>query len=378
MNHEITNVPLLDLKAQYKTIKNEIVPAVNDVMESQYFIGGPKLKSFEEHIAKYCHVPYALGVSSGTDALILALMALDIKPGDEVIVPVYSFFATAGCVSRLNATPVFVDIDPISYNMDPQKLEAAITNKTRGIIPVHLYGQVANMSAIKAIAQKHNLYIIEDGAQAIGAEDAEGNRAGTFGDIGCFSFFPSKNLGAFGDGGLVTTKDKALFEKMTYLKNHGANPKYYHKMVGGNFRLDTLQAVVLDIKLKYLDGWTAARQENAQYYTRGIMDRKLESEITPPTALPGNRHIYNQFIIRSKRRNALLNFLRSKNIGCEIYYPVTFNNQECFSYLNYKTGDFSIAEMAAAETLAIPIYPELTLHQKDYILDSLHDFVKNG
>jgi len=378
MKSEITSVPLLDLKAQYASIKDEVVPVVNEIMESQYFIGGPKLKEFEKNIAKYCQSDYALGVSSGTDALILALMALDIKPGDEVIVPVYSFFATAGCVARLNAKPVFVDIDPSTYNMDPEKLENAITPKTKAIIPVHLYGQLADMVKIKSIAQKHNLAIIEDGAQAIGAEDAQGNRAGTFGDIGCFSFFPSKNLGAFGDGGLVTTKDNILFEKMTYLKNHGANPKYYHKMIGGNFRLDALQAAVLTIKLKYLDDWTKARQKNAKYYRTGITACGLEKDILVPMAVPGYRHIYNQFIIRSKKRDALLTFLRSKNIGSEIYYPVTFNNQECFSYLGYRNGDFPKAEKAAAETLAIPIYPELTMDQKDYILDSMQEFVKKG
>lgn len=378
MKPEITSVPLLDLKAQYASIKDEVVPVVNEIMESQYFIGGPKLKEFEKNIAKYCQSDYALGVSSGTDALILALMALDIKPGDEVIVPVYSFFATAGCVARLNAKPVFVDIDPSTYNMDPEKLENAITPKTKAIIPVHLYGQLADMVKIKSIAQKHNLAIIEDGAQAIGAEDAQGNRAGTFGDIGCFSFFPSKNLGAFGDGGLVTTKDNILFEKMTYLKNHGANPKYYHKMIGGNFRLDALQAAVLTIKLKYLDDWTKARQENAKFYRTGITACGLEKDILVPMAVPGYRHIYNQFIIRSKKRDALLTFLRSKNIGSEIYYPVTFNNQECFSYLGYRNGDFPKAEKAAAETLAIPIYPELTMDQKDYILDSMQEFVKKG
>lgn len=378
MKNKINRVPLLDLKAQYAQIKDEIIPAVNEVMETQYFIGGPKLKAFEEHVADYCHVPYALGVSSGTDALILALMALDIQPGDEVIVPVYSFFATAGCVSRLHATPVFVDIDPVTYNMDPQKLEAAITDKTRAIIPVHLYGQVADMAAITQIAHKHNIAIVEDGAQAIGAEDANGNRAGTFGDIGCFSFFPSKNLGAFGDGGLVTTQDKNLLDKMTYLKNHGANPKYYHKMVGGNFRLDALQAVVLDIKLHYLDQWTKARQENAEYYKKGIQSRGLDGDVITPTTVPGNRHIYNQFIIRSTKRDALLTHLRSKNIGCEIYYPVTFNNQECFSYLGYKKGQFPHAEKAALETLAIPIYPELTMEQKEYVLDSLEEFVKRA
>lgn len=373
----VNSVPLLDLKAQYDTIRNEIEPAIKKVVESQYFIGGPKLKQFEENVAKYCHSKFALGVSSGTDAILLALMALDIKPGDEVIVPVYSFFATAGCVSRLNAKPVFVDIDPATYNININKIEQAITDKTRAIIPVHLYGQLADMEAIVAIAKKHNLYVIEDAAQAIGSADDKQKRAGTFGDIGCFSFFPSKNLGAFGDGGLVTTKNEQLFNKMDYLKNHGANPKYYHKMIGGNFRLDALQAAVLDIKLKYLDNWTTGRQANADYYNKGFKERKLLDYISFPSIKSGFRHIFNQYIIRCTNRNELLNHLKSKSIGCEIYYPVTFNNQECFRYLGYKKGDFNEAEKAAEETLAIPIYPELTSDQKDYILDSIAEFYNN-
>ncbi|MCB0283076.1 MAG: DegT/DnrJ/EryC1/StrS family aminotransferase [Calditrichaeota bacterium] len=374
MNNPISSVPLLDLKAQYATLKKEIEPVVLEVCASQYFIGGPKLKDFEKNVAEYCQAKYALGVSSGTDALILALMALDIKPDDEVIVPVYSFFATAGCVSRLNAKPVFVDIDPVTYNIDSSRIEKAITSKTKAIIPVHLYGQLANMEEIKRIAQKHNLFIIEDAAQAIGSADDKGRRAGTFGDIGCFSFFPSKNLGGFGDGGLVTTDDEGLFNKMDYLKNHGANPKYYHKMIGGNFRLDALQAAVLDIKLKYLDSWTEGRQKNAEYYTSEIEKRNLSKFVTVPAKTDGFRHIYNQYIIRGKDRDGLLNHLKSRNIGCEIYYPVTFNNQECFSYLGYESGDFPEAEKAASETLAIPIYPELSFDQKNYILDSVQEF----
>ena len=376
MSNVITSVPLLDLKAQYKNIKDEIEPAVKEVMESQYFIGGPVLKKFETNVADYCQSKFALGVSSGTDALLLALMALDIKPGDEVIVPVYSFFATAGVVSRLNAKPVFVDINPETYNIDPEKIEAAITSKTKAVIPVHLYGQLADMDAIMTIAKKHQLFVIEDAAQAIGSENEKGQRAGTFGDIGCFSFFPSKNLGGFGDGGLVTTNDESLYNKMDYLKNHGANPKYYHKMIGGNFRLDALQAAVLDIKLKYLDNWTEGRQRNADFYDNGLKNRDLLDYIDPPKRVKGYRHIFNQYILRCQRRDNLLNYLKSQNIGCEIYYPVTFNNQECFAYLGYKQGDFPEAERAASETLAIPIYPELNKEQKEYILASLKNFYK--
>ena len=368
------SVPLLDLKAQYAQIREEIEPVVKEVIESQYFIMGPKVQEFEKNIAKYCDVKHALGVSSGTDAILLALMALDIKPGDEVITTTYSFFATAGCISRLNAIPVFVDIDPESFNIDPALIEAKITKKTRAIIPVHLYGQMADMDPILKIARKHKLKVIEDAAQAIGSDYKDGSRAGSSGDMGCFSFFPSKNLGGFGDGGLITTNDDVLFEKLVYLRNHGAHPKYYHKMIGGNFRLDALQAAILDVKLKYLDGWTEGRRKNADYYDQGIIKRSLDKFIQNPKRLAGYRHIFNQYILQTKDRDELIKHLQSKNIGCEIYYPLTFNNQECFKYLDYKKGDFPRAEKAADETLAIPIYPELTTDQKDYILDEIMDF----
>jgi dTDP-4-amino-4,6-dideoxygalactose transaminase len=369
-------VPLLDLKAQYRTIKDELDRAVMEVIESQYFIMGPKVKAFEEHVAEYCNTKYALGVSSGTDALLIALMALDIGPGDEVITSTYSFFATAGCVARLNAKPVFVDIDPQTYNIDPAKLEEAITERTKAIIPVHLFGQMADMDPIMEMARKYNLHVIEDSAQAIGSEYKDGRRSGSIGHIGCFSFFPSKNLGGYGDGGLVTTNDTALFEKMTYLRNHGAHPKYYHRIIGGNFRLDALQAAVLDVKLKYLDSWSEGRQKNAAYYNEGFKKRGLDSKINLPMDLEGYRHIYNQYAIRTPDRNELMKFLKDHKIGCEIYYPVTFNNQECFQYLGYKKGDFPEAEKAAEESLAIPIYPELTAEQKDLIMDKIAEFIK--
>jgi len=369
--NKINNVPLLDLKAQYENIKDEIEPVVQEVIESQYFILGPKVKEFEEHMAGYCQAKYSLGVSSGTDALLLALMAADIGPEDEVITTTYSFFATAGCISRLGAKPVFIDIDPETYNIDPSQIEKQITSKTKAIIPVHLYGQLADMDPIMEIAQKHHLYIIEDGAQAIGSEYRDGRRAGSIGHFGCFSFFPSKNLGGFGDGGLITTKDPALYEKMVYLRNHGAHPKYYHKMIGGNFRLDALQAAVLDVKLKHLDNWTRGRQENAKYYTEEFEKKGLTSKITLPKALPGYRHIYNQYNICLEDRDGLLNHLKENNIGCEIYYPVTFNNQECFHYLNYQKGDFPVAERVAEQSLAIPIYPELTEEQKNHVIETI-------
>jgi len=375
-NTLISSVPLLDLKAQYQSIKHEIEPAVLEVMDSQYFILGPKVKTFEDHIATYCHTKYALGISSGTDALLIALMALDIEPGDEVITSVYSFFATAGCVARMHAKPVLVDIEPDTFNMDPGKLEKAITKKTKAIIPVHLYGQVADMEPILQIARRYNLKVIEDAAQAIGSEYSDGKRAGSMGDIGCFSFFPSKNLGGFGDGGLVTTNDPDLYKTLEYLRNHGAYPKYYHKLIGGNFRLDALQAAVLDIKLKYLDDWTLGRQRNADYYDAGLAGRGLSAFIKTPQRRKGYRHIFNQYIIRAEKRDDLIGHLRKYNIGCEIYYPVTFNNQECFQYLGYKKGDFPQAEKAADETLAIPIYPELSDAQKDYVMDAIQIFYK--
>ncbi len=373
---KITAVPLLDLKAQYETIRNEIEPAVKAVMESQYFILGPKVKEFESHVGDYVQAKYALGVSSGTDALLIALMALDIQPGDEVITTDYSFFATAGSISRLNAVPVFVDIEPDTYNIDPAKIEEKITDKTKAIIAVHLYGQSADMNPIMELAKKHSLKVIEDAAQAIGTEYSDGRRVGSIGDIGCFSFFPSKNLGGFGDGGLVTTNDDALYEKLTYLRNHGAHPKYYHKMIGGNFRLDAIQGAVLDVKLKHLDSWTAGRQKNADYYDAEIDSRGLDEFVSVPKRISGGRHIFNQYILRVKNRDDLLAHLKGKNIGSEVYYPVTFNNQECFAYLGYKKGDFPEAEKAAASTLAIPIYPELTTAQQNYVLDAIEDFYK--
>ncbi len=374
--NKINSVPLLDLKAQYQTIKQEVEPAIIEVMKSQYFILGPKVKEFEDNIAEYCQVKYAVGVSSGTDALIIALMAADIQADDEVITTTYSFFATAGSISRLNAKPVFIDIDPETYNIDPVEIEKAITNKTKAIIPVHLYGQTADMEPILEIAKRYNLRVIEDAAQAIGSEYRDGKRAGSLGDMGCFSFFPSKNLGGFGDGGIVTTNDEKLYQKLIYLRNHGAHPKYYHKMIGGNFRLDAIQAVVLDIKLKYLDGWTGGRQSNAEYYKKGFLERGLNKAVKTPTVIEKYRHIYNQFILRVQNRDALLSYLKEHNIGSEIYYPVTFNNQECFAYLGYKKGDFPHAEKAADETISIPIYPELTSGQKDYVMNTIQEFYK--
>jgi len=373
---EVTSVPLLDLKAQYNSIRSEIEPGIKEVIESQYFILGPNVVELEQDVAKYSNTNHAIGVSSGTDALLIALIAIDIKPGDEIITTPYSFFATAGVIARLDAKPVFVDIEEDTYNIDPAKIEAAITNKTRAIIPVHLYGQMADMDPILEIAKKHNLYVIEDAAQAIGSEYKDGKRAGSIGDIGCFSFFPSKNLGGFGDAGMVVTTDDKIAEKLVQLRVHGSHPKYYHKMVGGNFRIDALQAAVLSIKLKHLDNWTEGRQKNAQDYLTLINESGLSDKISTPVIKNNYRHIFNQFILRVPQRDDLIAHLRSKNIGCEIYYPVALHNQECFAYLNYSDGDYPVSEQAAKDTIAIPIYPELTLVQQKYIVDKFAEFYK--
>ena len=352
-------VPLLDLKAQYNAIQREIRIAMDRVLESQYFILGPEVQALEEEVAAYSQCQYGIGVSSGTDALLVALMALDIEPGDEVITTPYTFFATAGCIARLGAKMVFVDIDPETYNIDPNQIEDKITARTRAILPVHLYGQMTDMQPLGEIARRHNIPVIEDAAQAIGAE-YRGWRAGSMGDVGCFSFFPSKNLGGFGDGGMVVTNDAELADKLAILRGHGARPKYYHRMLGGNFRLDAIQAAVLRVKLAHLDSWTAGRQHNAATYRRLFGELGLDKVIGLPVQLPNTRHIYNQFVIRCPQRNELMAYLKEHQIGCEVYYPVPMHQQECFTDLGYRQGDFPRSEAAANESLAIPIYPELT------------------
>ena len=361
------NVPLLDLKAQFAPIKEEIMAEVNAVFDSQYFILGPTVANFEKECAEYIGAKFAVGVSSGTDALIIALMALDIKPGDEIITTPYTFFATAGSIARLGAKPVFVDIDPETYNIDAGKIEAVITDKTKAIIPVHLYGQCVDIDPIIEIAKKNNLHIIEDAAQAIGSKN-KNRDAGTFGTFGCFSFFPSKNLGGAGDGGLVTTNDEKLFDKLVKLRNHGMAPKYYHAMIGGNFRLDALQAAVLSVKLKHLNDWHEGRRKNAEFYDKAF--GKI-SEIVTPVILPENYSIYNQYIIRVPERDKVSEAMKAANIGHDIYYPVPLHLQECFSYLGYKEGDFPVSEKAVNEVLALPIYPELTDEQKQYVVDTV-------
>ena len=353
----IAPIPLLDLRIGYPQIREEIQAALQRVIEAQAFILGPEVEGLEAEIAAYSQCRFGIGVSSGTDALLVALMALEVGPGDEVITSPYTFFATAGTIARIGARPVFVDIEPATFNLDADLLERAITPRTKVIMPVHLFGQMAEMDRLMEIANRHHLPVIEDAAQAIGAE-YKGRRAGSIGDLGCFSFFPSKNLGGFGDGGMVTAQDPSLADRVQLLRGHGMRPKYYHQFIGGNFRLDALQAAVLRVKLKYLDGWSESRQRNAATYRRLFAQAGLASVILP-TEAPDRRHIYNQFVIRVPQRDKVIQALRDAQIGVEIYYPVPIHLQECFGYLGYREGDLPHSEQAARETLALPIYPEL-------------------
>ena len=364
------NVPLLDLKAQYATIKSEVDAAIAEVLQSQHFILGPKVEECEKAIAAYSNCAHAIGVSSGSDALLAVLMAENIGEGDEVITTPYTFFATAGAIARLGATPVFVDIDPKSYNINPSQIAAKITSKTKAIMPVHLYGQMADMDAIMQIADQHKLIVIEDAAQAIGSE-YKGRRAGSIGHYGCFSFFPSKNLGCAGDGGMIVTQDAQRAEKLRIIRGHGSKPKYYHKIVGGNFRLDAIQAAIVTAKLKHLDSWTAGRQRNAKKYDELFAAARMP--VTTPT-VSASRHIFNQYVIRLSRRDELQAFLQKKGIGTEVYYPVPMHLQECFAYLGQKAGAFPESERAAKETVAIPVYPEVSEQQQKYVVESIGEF----
>jgi len=386
------NVPLLDLKAQYQSLKSELDAAILNTAETQYFILGPEVQKLETEICEYLGADKAIGVSSGTDALLLALMALDIKAGDEVIVPTYSFFATAGVVSRLNAIPVFVDSDPVTFNIDPAQIEAKITDKTTAIIPVHLYGQSADMDPIIEIAKKHNLKVIEDGAQAISVQYKDGKSVGTIGDVGCYSFFPSKNLGCFGDGGMTVTMDDDIAEVLKVKRVHGGKPKYYHGMIGGNFRLDAIQAGVLSVKLPHLDDWSQMRRDNAELYTKLFREAGLAEEegkisfnennkVLLPKAIyketgHKNYHIYNQYVIRVEKRDELLAHLRENSIGCEIYYPVSFHQQECFQDLPSSKDEYPNADFAASHSIALPIYPELAKEQIEFVVETIKDWIK--
>ncbi len=382
-------VPLLDLRPQFEALESEIRTAIDEVLSAQRFIMGPKVEEFEQALAVYCTAPYAFGVTSGTDALLCCLMGLRVQPGDEVITTPYSFFATAGVIARLGAVPVFVDIDPLTYNLDPRGLEAAVGCRTVGVVPVHLYGQMAEMDPIVTVARQFDLFVVEDAAQAIGAE-CHGRRAGCLGDAGCFSFFPSKNLGACGDAGAVTTSSAELADRLDMLRQHGARPKYFHSLVGGNFRLDAIQAAVLSVKLPHLDGWTAARQANAARYRHLFTRAGLaadpdgssgpagleEAPIVLPYEAPERRHVYNQFVIRARERDALMEHLRGAGIGCELYYPVPLHLQDCFGELGYAAGHLPQAEVAAAQTLALPVYPGLTERQQERVVQVVGEFYR--
>ncbi|MEW5804107.1 MAG: DegT/DnrJ/EryC1/StrS family aminotransferase [bacterium] len=407
------NVPLLDIKAQLAPLRDDILKAITEVVDSTQYIMGPKVAELEERIAAYCNAKHAVGVTSGTDALLISLMALGVGPGDVVITTPYSFFATAGVIARLHAQPVFVDIDPVTYNLDPallrEALEKGVTgdiskrkfsvSRVKAIIPVHLYGQCADMSGILDVAAKYNVPVIEDAAQAIGAEypmpDGTVRKAGTMAAMGCFSFFPSKNLGCMGDGGMVVTQDDALADKLRILRVHGGKPKYYHKIIGGNFRLDPMQAAILLVKLPYLNQWHKARQKNADHYD-GLMQEAgmlTDGLVTTPkrvykagtgstdTSTKSPRHagleydhIFNQYVIRVNDRDKLRAFLKDKGIGTEVYYPVPFHLQECFFDLAYREGDFPESESAAKHTVALPIYPELSKEQQAYVVECVAHF----
>jgi dTDP-4-amino-4,6-dideoxygalactose transaminase len=385
-------VPLLDLKPQYQSLKKELDDALLRVAESQYFILGPEVEEMEKQFCDFLGCKYSYGVSSGTDALLLALMAVGIQPGDEVILPTYSFFATAGVVARLNAKPVLVDSDPVTFNINADEIESKITAKTKAIIPVHLYGQSADMNKIMEIAEKHNLFVIEDGAQAISSQFEDGRAVGTIGHIGCFSFFPSKNLGCFGDGGLVVTNNDDLAYKLKIMRVHGGDPKYVHKVIGGNFRIDALQAAVLKVKLPHLNSWSQKRRENANLYSKHFIEKGLATEegltefddnnkVLLPKAVYKNDtlqnyHIYNQYVVRVQQRDELRKFLTDNSIGTEIYYPIPFHLQECFNYLGHKKGDFTVAEFCADTSIALPIFPELSDEQINYVVDKFSEFLK--
>jgi dTDP-4-amino-4,6-dideoxygalactose transaminase len=387
-------VPLLDLKVQYAPLRAEIEAAIREVCDEQRFVLGPRVAELEAKVAEYSQTKHGLGLSSGTDALLLALMALDVGPGDEVITTPFTFFATAGVIARLGARPFFCDIDPATFNLSPAAVQAAIEQRcdvegdrlvnratggvVRALIPVHLYGQMADLDAFAKIARTYRLAVVEDAAQAIGAALADGRRAGSVGDVGCLSFFPTKNLGAFGDAGMCVTNDSALHERMRILRVHGGEPKYYHALIGGNFRLDEIQAAVLVIKLKHLDDWTRGREANAAHYDGLIREAELGHAVQVPVRVPGFRHIFNQYVLRVQRRDELRAHLAVNGVGTEIYYPLPLHAQRCFAYLEHEPQDFPEAQRAAAEVLALPIYPELTSEQRQHVVKQIASFFRTA
>ena len=362
-------IPFVDLKAQYKDIKDEIRDAIDDVLESQWFILGPKVSELEDIIARYCGVKYAIGVASGSDALLLSLMAIGVGVGDEVITTPFTFFATAGAISRLGATPVFVDIDRWTYNIDPKLIEAKITVRTKAIIPVHLYGQCVDMNPVLDLAKRHGLYVIEDAAQAMGAI-YRGKPAGSMGNLGCLSFFPTKNLGGYGDGGMILTNDEDFAEEVRMLRVHGSKPKYYHSAVGCNSRLDAIRAAVLLVKIKHLGYWNRQRRWNAERY-----DCLFGSRVITPLVESFNYHVYNQYVISVDNRDALREFLKAGGVSTEVYYPIPLHRQECYSGLGYKRGDMPVAEEASRRVLALPVYAELTQEQQQCIVKLVGEFI---
>jgi dTDP-4-amino-4,6-dideoxygalactose transaminase len=388
----LMQVPLLDLKAQYAPLRSEIETAIRQVCDDQRFILGPRVAELEARVAEYSQTKYGLGVSSGTDALLLALMALEIGAGDEVVTTPFTFFATAGVIARLGARPLFCDVDPATFNLDPAAVRTTLAERcelrgdrlvnratggvVKALLPVHLYGQMADLDAFMSIARQYRLAVVEDAAQAIGAALQDGRRAGSVGDVGCLSFFPTKNLGAFGDAGMCVTNDSELQERMRILRVHGGEPKYYHSVVGGNFRLDELQAAVLVVKLRHLDSWTQARQANAAHYDALFDAAELGAAVRVPPRVPGCRHVFNQYVIRTPRRDELRAHLAAQGIGTEIYYPVPLHAQKCFAYLEHEPDDFPHSQLASAEVLALPIYPELTVEQRQYVVRQIDSLLR--
>jgi dTDP-4-amino-4,6-dideoxygalactose transaminase len=367
-------IPLLDLIGQYHAMREDLLDAVTQVLDSQQLINGEAVAAFEHQVANYCECAHAVGVSSGTDALLAGLLALGVGRGDEVIVPAFTFFATAGSVARAGATPIFADIEPATFNLDPEAVAAAVTQRTKAIMPAHLFGQTADMTRLTDIARRHSLFLIEDAAQALGATH-RGQQAGTIGECGCFSFFPSKNLGGAGDAGMVVTDDADLADRLRSLRNHGATARYYHEWVGGNFRLDTIQAAYLSAKLPYLNGWAQRRRQHAAQYEAHLHD--LDG-VTTPGVLAGNESVSNQYVIRAAQRDALQQHLKAHNIGSAVYYPKGLHEQPCFADLGYKRGDLPITEQACEQVLALPVFPELTEAQTDRVCDTIRDFYRHG
>ncbi len=362
-------VPMLDLKLQYAAIRDEIMPAIEAVCQSQQLCLGPAVEQFEKKVAEYCQCKHAIGVSSGSDALLAALMAIDVGPGDEVITTPFTFFATAGAVARLGAKPIFVEVHPETFNIDPAAIKAKITKKTKAVIPVHLFGQVAPMKPIMAMAKKHGFHVIEDAAQSIGATQ-DGVRCGGLGHIGCFSFYPTKNLGGFGDGGLITTNDDGLASKLRILRDHGQNPRYHYHLIGGNFRLDGIQGAVLSVKLNHLDRWNKSRQEHAALYDKLLAGCPVKT----PVVEPDNRPVYHQYTILANQRDSLQKALADHGIGSAVFYPKCLHVQPCFAYLGYSAGSFPVAEKVSQEVLSLPIFPELSHDQIAYVAATIRSF----